>query len=99
MKGTGATVDFEKAQKLENDLVSKLREIKWWSDNHSGDNLYEKISLISKELRFLLWEHQLIENYQYGELTWESKYRVNVLVEKIIEFFETDQEKNTTEKR
>lgn len=50
-------------------------------------------------MRFLLWEHQLIESYQYSELSWESKYRVNCLVEIIIELFETDEEKNTTEKR
>lgn len=88
------SVDFETAQKLENNLISKLYEIK-----RRSDNLYEKIILISKDMRFLLWEHQLIESYQYSELSWESKYRVNCLVEIIIEFFETDEEKNTTEKR
>lgn len=93
MKGTGATVDFEKAQELENDLVSKLREIKRWGDNHSGDNLYEKISQFSKEMRFLLYKHGLIESYQYGELTWESKYRVNVIEKIIVEFFESKEEK------
>ncbi len=99
MGNTITSVDFETAQKLENNLISKLHEIKRWGDNHSADNLYEKISLISKDMRFLLWEHQLIESYQYSELSWESKYRVNCLVEIIIEFFETDEEKNTTEKR
>jgi hypothetical protein len=99
MRDVNTAKDFEEAKKRAEMVIERLLTIKKRSEKHGDNDLYQRISLASKDIRLFLYEHGLIENYQYSELTWESKNRVNMLVEIIIDFFERDQEKNMIGKR